>query len=668
MPEEILHRDLEEARDGVFRRAFRAERGALDKESRTIELAFSSEEPYERWWGIEILDHSESSVRLGRLNDGAHPLLVNHDWDRQPGVIEKAWVGDDRRGRSRARFGRSAYAEEILQDVEDGIRSLVSVGYIVHKVIEQSTSKGAEPTERELTGDEFRALVQSDEFQRSMAARRAAGDEPPVYRVVDWEPFENSIVAIPADATVGVGRSFTGATAPIATEIETMPEEIKGQPAAAVPDVQAVTNEARQAELVRIREISAMGAHYGMADQAEKAIADGASVDGFRKLVLEKLQKDAPKAAAERNLGLSDKEVQQYSISRAVLALASKDWTGAGFERECHVAAEKRNGEAKHQGVLIPHDVLSRQMHAVNRGRGPSEQLSEAVLRQLIAQRDLTAASASGGGYLVGTNNLAGSFIELLRARARVVQLGAIVLPGLRENVTIPKQSAAGTFYWLSSEAASITESNQTFGQVALTPKNGGGYTEVSMQLLKQSNPAADMIVMNDLSRICSLGVDSAALQGSGASGQPTGVINTGGIGSVSGTSLNWAGIVEFETDVSAANADVDTMAYLTTPTIRGTLKSRDKTGTTVGNYVWGGTNLEKTLNGYRAEVTTQMPAASMLFGDWSQIVIGEWGTLEISMNPYANFPAGIVGIRGWVTVDVGVRQASAFSYASSIT
>lgn len=668
MAEKALHRDLEEARDGVFRRAFRAERGAIDKEARTIELAFSSEEPYERWWGIEILDHSESSVRLGRLNDGAHPLLVNHDWDRQPGVIEKAWIGDDRRGRSTARFGRSAYAEEILQDVEDGIRSLVSVGYIVHKVIEQSTAKGAEPTERELTGDEFRALVQSEEFQRSLTDRHAAGDDPPVYRVVDWEPFENSIVAIPADATVGVGRSFTGAPAPLDKEKPTMGDDNKGQPAAAVPDVQAVTNEARQAELARIREISAMGAHYGMTEQAEKAVGEGATVDAFRKLVLEKLQKDAPNAATERNLGLSDKEVQRYSIARAILALASKDWTGAGFERECHLAAEKKNGDAKHQGILVPHDVLSRQMHAVQRGRGANEQISEAVLRTLIAQRDLTVASASGGGYLVGTTNLAGSFIELLRARARVVQLGAIVLPGLRESVTIPKQSAAGTFYWLSTEATAITESNQTFGQVALTPKNGGGYTEVSMQLLKQSSPAADMIVMNDLSRICSLGVDSAALQGSGASGQPTGVVNTSGIGSVTGTSLNWAGIVEFETDVAAANADVETMAYLTTPTVRGTLKSRDKTSTTVGNYVWGGTNLEKTLNGYRAEVTTQMPASSMLFGDWSQIVIGEWGTLEISMNPYANFPAGIVGIRGWVTVDVGVRQPSAFSYASSIT
>ena len=238
-------------------------------------------------------------------------------------------------------------------------------------------------------------------------------------------------------------------------------------------------------------------------------------------------------------------------------------------------------------------------------------------------QSNLGTLATSTGGFLVATEHMAGSFIDLLRARAKVVQLGAFMLPGLKGDVTIPKLSAAATAYWLSTEATAITESQQTFGQLALTPKNVGAYTEVSRQLLMQSTPAADMLVMNDLSKVIALAVDLAALNGSGASGQPTGIINTSGIGAVTGTSLNWAGVVEFETDVASANADVDTMAYLTTPSVRGTLKARNKTSTTVGNYVWGGTNNERTLNGYRAEVSTQIPAADMLFGDWSQIIIG---------------------------------------------
>lgn len=657
--------DLAQLSAGRFERSFRMERGAIDADKRTAELSFSSEEPYERWWGIEILDHGPSSVRLGRLNGGGHPLLVNHDTDRQAGVIDKAWIGEDRKGRSVARFGRSAYAEEIFNDVNDGIRTLVSVGYIIHAIVEETTAKSGEKAQRLLTWDEFRALVTSDEFSRSADARRTAGDDPPVYRVMDWEPLENSLVAIPADTTVGIGRNRDDIPSPRTPSKETaMPPEVKDTP----PDVSVVQNEARAAETNRVREILAMGDHYELREQAATAVNDGTSVDAFRKLVLEDLKKKAPAKATERNLGLSNQEIQRFSISRAIRALATKDWKDAGFERDCHLATEKRLGEAKHDGVLIPPDVLQRLMLPINRRALYREDpLAAIALEREIAQRDLTVGVAAAGGNLVQTSNLAGSFIELLRARARVVQLGAIVLPGLRDSITIPKQTGAGSFFWLATEATAITEGDQTFGQVALSPKNGGAYTELSMQLLKQSNPAADMIVMNDLGKVAALAVDLAALNGSGASGQPLGVMGTSGIGAVTGTSLAWAGVVEFETDVATANADVENMAYLTTPAVRGLLKTREKAATT-GNFIWGGIVGDNRVNGYRAEVSTQVPAASMLFGDFSQIVIGEWGALEISMNPYANFPAGIVGIRAWVTVDVGVRQAGAFSLATSIT
>lgn len=622
-------------------------RESVKAEDRTVELAFASEFPVERWWGTEILDMQAGSVRLGRLNGARHPLLVDHSTRDQVGVVERAWIDDDRTARAIVRFGKSARAEEIFQDVVDGIRSLVSVGYALHRAVLESRDEDTDTS---------------------------------TYRITDWEPFEVSIVAIPADPTVGIGRtpetelqmrSFLPTPQKPPSRETAMSDEIRdaGAPAPKAPtvDVTAVENQARTAELARMREILSMGDYYGLRDQAQEAINKGTTVDDFRKLVLEDLKAKGTQKATERNIGLTDKQVVEYSISRAILAMLDPSVRAkGGFEIECHNAVMQRLGEPKHGGILIPHDVLSRQMIRVDSQRLGKEDPN--ALAALTGQRDLTAGTASAGGYLVGTQNVAGSFIELLRARARVVQLGAIVLPGLRESVTIPKQTAAGTFYWLTNEATAITESQQTFGQVALAPKNGGAYTEVSMQLLKQSAPAADMLVMADLSKVCALGIDLAALNGSGASGQPTGVLNTAGIGSVSGTSLNWAGIVEFETDVSTANADVATLAYLTTPAVRGLLKARDKTGTTVGNYVWGGTTADNRLNGYRAEVSTQVPSATMLFGDFSQIVIGEWGTLEISANPYANFPAGITGIRAWVTVDVGVRQAGAFSAASSIT
>lgn len=624
-------------------------REAIDAEKRTVELAFASEYPVERWWGIELLDMTPGAVRLARLNGGRHPLLVDHWTGDQVGVVEKAWVDDDKKARARVRFGKSARAEEIFQDVVDGIRSLVSVGYRLHKAVLESRDEDTDTS---------------------------------TYRITDWEPFEVSIVAVPADPTVGVGRttetelqmrSFLPTPPPPTTSRETvMPDPIRENPAPTPtpPDVTAVENQARANETSRVREILAMGAHYDLREQADKAVNEGKSVDEFRKLVLDDLQKKSPARATERNIGLTDKQVNEYSISRAILAaLDPQIRAKGGFEIECHNAVAQRSGDAKHNGILVPHDVLSRQMLRVDSARlGREDPLALQYLLRQNLQRDLSTATGAAGGFLVGTTNVASSFIELLRGRARVVQLGAIVLPGLRDNITIPKQSGAGTFYWLANETTAITESQQTFGQVALTPKNGGAYTEISMQLLKQSSPAADMIVMSDLAKVTALAVDLAALNGSGAAGQPTGVLNTAGIGSVTGTSLNWPGIVEFETDVATANADVETLAYLTTPAVRGLLKSRDKTGTTVGNYVWGGTTADNRLNGYRAEVTTQMPTATMLFGDFSQILIGEWGVLELAANPYANFAAGITGIRAWITTDIGVRQAGAFSAASSIT
>ena len=153
-----------------------------------------------------------------------------------------------------------------------------------------------------------------------------------------------------------------------------------------------------------------------------------------------------------------------------------------------------------------------------------------------VQKRDMSTA-ANGGGYLVETVNDAASFIELLRNRTVVGELGATILSGLKGNITIPKQTAAGTAYWLSNETTSATESNQTIGQLAMSPKTVGAYTEYSRQLMLQSAPAIDMLIMNDLARVLAIAVDLAALEGNG-SGAPVGIANTSGIGSVTGTSL----------------------------------------------------------------------------------------------------------------------------------
>jgi HK97 family phage major capsid protein len=602
-------------------RAFAVDRAMVDEAARTVQLAFASETPYERYWGIEILDCTSTAMRLGRLSTGG-PLLCDHNTTDQIGVIESVQIGADRVARAVVRFGRSDRAEEVFRDVVDGIRRNVSVGYQIHAA-----------TLIEAAGD---------------PAEQNSAD---TYRVTDWEPYEVSIVAVPADASVGIGRA---AEASPVIQISSPPSFIKESTVTtAAPEVVALATPALTSQDVRnqvalerksMQEILALGdthERFGGRKLAAEAIEKCEGIDTLRSHIMNAMT--AAQTTQATNLDLSKGDQKRFSVFKAIRALTDKSWKGAEFERECHDAILKRTGlqEAVHGGFYMPLDVQ---------------------------KRDLTVGTPTAGGNMVATNLEPSNFIDLLRARSVLAQLGATMLPGLVGNVAVPKLTGAAIAYWLANEATAINESQPTIGQLALAPKTLGAYTELSRLLMLQSTPAAEAMVMGDLAKILALAIDLGGLEGSGASGQPTGISATAGIGSVTGTSLALAGIIEFQTDVAAANALAVNSAYLTTPTIAGLLKGRARISSTDSKCLWEGNVLDGTVDGYRATTTTQLTAGSMVFGDFSQVVIGEWGMLEIALNPYANFASAITGIRAIQSVDVGVRQAAAFSRATSIT
>jgi len=603
-------------------RSFLVQRSTIDEAARTVELAFASETPVERYWGTEILVCAQGAVRLDRLRSGG-PLLCDHDTTDQVGVIESVQIGADRVVRAVVRFGRSVRASEIFQDVVDGIRTNVSVGYEIHAAVASGPASG--------DGGEVEM------------------EESTTYRITDWSPFEVSIVACPADYIgSGIGRS---AESPLIEtpflKAPTMTAAIQEPVAPVAPAAPALTSaDVRNAEAATRRQMSeilAIGEQFSRfngVNLAKEAIEKGQSVDQLRGLIMNAMT--AAQTTPATNLDLSPKEAKRFSIFKAIRALTDKNWRGAEFELECHSEILKRTGlqEAIHGGFYMPAD---------------------------IQRRDLTVAAPTGGGNIVATNLDASSFIDLLRARSRVAQLGATMLPGLVGNLSIPKLTGAATAYWLANEATGITESQQTIGQLALSPKNLGAYTELSRQLMLQSTPAAEALVMNDLAAVLALAIDLAALEGTGASGQPTGISATAGIGAVTGTTLGNAGVIEFQTDTATANALSPSSAYLTTPAVAGLLMQRQRFSGT-DTPLWTGSVLDGQVGGFSASTTTQMTAASMIFGDFSQVVIGEWGMLEIALNPYANFTAAITGIRAIQSVDVGIRQAAAFSRSVSIT
>jgi HK97 family phage major capsid protein len=333
---------------------------------------------------------------------------------------------------------------------------------------------------------------------------------------------------------------------------------------------------------------------------------------------------------------MSSKEVREYRLSKALRACLTP--SESGLEAECSRAIE------------------------TSIGRSPSSRHAVFVPLE-IQTRDLTVASAGAGGYLVGSETI--SIVAALRAKMVTRRLGAIVEDAGLGNGTFPKLATGASVSWLGGEAAAIAESTPTTSQIAFTPKSAGSYIELSRQLIYQISPEAEAALTRDLGAAVAVGIDTAALAGTGASGQPTGIVNTVGIGTVAGTTLGWAGITEFEEDVSTANALLSdqSFGYATTPAIRKLLKGREKI---VGGGVpiWDGA----TMNGYAALATTGCPSATMIGGDWSQIVIATWGILEIEVNPVAAFAQGIVGMRAIYSVDVGLRYPAAFSVATSIT
>lgn len=344
---------------------------------------------------------------------------------------------------------------------------------------------------------------------------------------------------------------------------------------------------------------------------------------------------------------LTAAEVREYSIVRAIgeiadMIRAGRPWRLSGIEGEAHRALVEKHGElATASAFYVP---------------------------LAVQRRDLNAATGGAGGHLVGSTT-GGSYIEQLRARSVVLRLGAQRLPGQRENLLLPRQAGAATAAWLSNETAQAPESTQGIQQLGSGPKTVAAYTEISRQLTKQSNPAAEQLVMTDLAAVSALALDAAALNGSGAAGEPLGLLGAAGVGTFGGTSLGLDALAEAQADVLTANALLNpaTLGYATTPAVAKLLKGRQRfTGT--DSPLWGGPLHDGAIEGVRATSSTQVPTATMCYGDWSQILVPEWGVLAIELDPYANFPSGIIGVRALWSCDVIVRHAGSFTVATSIT
>lgn len=618
-----------------------------------VEMSFASAAPYERWWGIEILDCSASAVNLSRLNDGG-ALLFNHDWDALRGHHVPNTVRCDADGVVRGHVAISWAADDgrTVRLVNGGHLTKTSTGYEINEIVEKSAGKSrtldGQLFDRVLTRCHADAPGDVAAFRRALDAAAGtferAADEPTTYVVTRWEILENSLVTVPADASVGLGRSLASDQKTAIQENSTMTEQVK-QPDV---DVAAIERAATDKANKRVNDIAALADQFkdfaDVRQMADAAIRNNQPVDAFTADLLKHVSTKSAKV--DMNIGMSAKEAKQFSIIKALRAMTENDWSDAGLEREASKAiADKIRG----MGV-----------ERAGSGRGFFVPLE-------VQQRDMLVATAANGGNMVATNLRPQDFIGLLRNRMLAAQLGVRTLSGLVGNADITKQTAGATAYWLASESTAITESQQTLGLLQLRPNNLGAYTEVTRQLMLQSTPDADTFVMQDLAAQLAVAIDLAIFAGTGTE-QPQGIIGTAGVGAVTGTTLGLAGLIEAQTDVAGANALNANCRYVTTPAVAGLLSQRARIASTDSVTLWKGNILDGIVEGYQAHSTNNMTAATAIFGDFSQAILAEWGVLEVDVNPYANFTAGITGIRAFYTCDVGVRVPGAFSVIGTIT
>ena len=608
----------------------------VDAQARSVELCFSSETEVKRWGWIEVLSHVPNAVRLARLNDGG-ALLDNHNWNAQRGVVEKAWLDTDRRCRALVRFSKSAAADELFQDVQDRIKRHVSVAYEIHTLKLTEERDGVE-----------------------------------VYTATDWEPYEISIVSVPADTTVGIGRS-----------VEIAPEETHSRTlddaraiAVAVPHYEVTKSENRSnmdetqqqqareterragadAERARVRAIGDMAAKFGKSVEnadalARTAIQEGHSEADFQRALLDALNQRAAKPLNEQlagaDIGLSETEVRQYSLVKVIRALVDptdkRAQREAAFEFEASEAARTKQ-EKKSERFVVPTDVLRRSVYGETHSR-------------VFNTSKASGAAGNTGGFSIATNLLASSFIDLLRMRATIMTLGR-VLGGLVGNIDIPKQVAGAVGYWIG-EDEDAGETGIELGQIAM-PKTVAAYSEITRRLLMQSSLDVEALVRADLAVAMALTIDKAGYYGTGSANQPLGITGYPGIKAVNfavAGKPTFSELVGMGTAIATDNADVEGMSYVSNAGFRGYAKTTLKF-TNVAGTIWEPGNQ---VNGYPAQITNQVASGDVFMANYSDFLIGMWGGLELTVDPYTHSKKGRLRIITFQDVDFAVRRVESF-------
>lgn len=609
----------------------------------SVRLSVSSEAPYYRSWmwdertqdyikGYEVLGHAEGEIDFTRMKDGL--VIQDTHYGDQIGLMRKPEVKDGKLC-GEVEFCCGARAQEIKQDAIKGLRRNMSVGYRVQ--------------EYKLVGE--------------------AEDGNPIYRAVKWMPHEASFVNCPADTEVGVGRSQENNTAATPAVVQK-----KGILIMDKPEVKAGLTADNVVEAFRLAKAANIEA-----GEVDALIKSGKSFDEIRGELVGKVEKrmaelekaraeaakkpDTPAAKKDAAGGIVDdatrKEItKHYSVAKVLRALAGAS-VDIGYEREVSQEMEAKTGR-KAQGIIIPDFVRS-------------EAGSETFARPAHGTVD---GLGGWGAATIATNLLAGSFIEALRDALVLGQAGMQTLAGLVGDIAIPKGGKVQAA-WISAENGDASKTNPTLGQLTATPKTIGAYVDMTRKLLLQSSIDVQGFCVRELVYAIAHGLEAAGFNGSGTNGEPAGLLGkiTNTVSFTPGA-LTKAKVLEMITKIDEANGNLGSMKFIGRPSVWGafggtldftTIVANESpvAGVTSGKYLLD--TATNKMEGYDFIKSNIAPVKTVMFGDWSQLMLCLWSGTDIVVDQYSGCTKGALRVVALQDADFIVRQPEAFSKGTTV-
>ena len=401
------------------------------------------------------------------------------------------------------------------------------------------------------------------------------------------------------------------------------------------------------------KEILALAARHNKRELAEEAIGRNTSLEEFRGILLEQIESKPLDSAAEPVMKPVE-EKRNYSFLRALNAASRGDWSGAGFEAEMSQEVANKRGKQP-QGFYVP-DFAWRDYG-------------------IDQKRELTVGTNASGGFFAPSVQLANEFVEALRARLILSDMGMRIMSGLNTKVQIPKISAGASAAFVA-ESGDVADQTQTTAQITMVGRTLGARTDVSRLLLLESDPSIEQIVRDDLLNAVANKIEDVAIEG-GGSNEPSGITQSSP-GSVAigtnGGAPTWAMVTNLVKEVEVDNAVVNagTLGFITNPKAKSKMANTVRVASTDSHMILN--DPYDQLYGYRLGISTNVPSnltkgstsgscSAIIFGDFSQLMLGIFGgDPDVLVDPYTNSASGSVRIVVHQEVDVAVRHAQSFA------